>query len=139
MNIKNVNPPTFQNTKFVNPTPIPQNNITPQNNKKSFFSNEIDKSRFNDLNLGFLILYISIVVIGIISILIFFSLGIVYLNNVSKLEKTQSNYCYTFSCLCESENVGPPCYGFAKRNVGENFSCSNAPNSIVDKNGKLIS
>lgn len=75
----------------------------------------------------------------IIVIIILIVLGIVYNNELSTCENTQSAFCYSIQCPCDNQS-SPPCFGYAKRPGPQNdqWYCSNAELTLVDNDGNPI-
>jgi hypothetical protein len=73
----------------------------------------------------------------IISVIVVF--GFSYKNELTICETKQSPFCYQIKCPCQTDD-DTPCGGYAKMpgdNPGQ-WYCSNAPNTLVDDNGKII-
>ena len=87
------------------------------------------------------------IVINVIMVLVIISLiilGLTYSNDLRVCENKQSPFCYTIQCPCDEnegqQNVGP-CFGYAKMPAGSpgRWYCSNAPLTMVDDNGNIVS
>jgi len=92
---------------------------------------------FNDTNYIFYTVYGIIFFFLIAGIIVMISLTIYYSSQLSTLESNQSPSCYSIYCPCDKE-TNAPCYGYASRKVDSNFQCSNAPNTLIQPNGKPV-
>ena len=50
----------------------------------------------------------------------------------------ESKFCYMITCPCDGSSG--PCHGYAKRagDISGSWHCSNAPNTLVDDEGKPL-
>ena len=96
-----------------------------------------EKFSFNDLSTGLIIFYSIMFLLCVTGIIIFLIVGFIFQNNLKKAESNQSQYCYIITCPCSNSDE-KPCGAYAKRKVGDNWSCSNAPNIIVNDNGEPV-
>lgn len=83
------------------------------------------------------------IIINIIMILVIIGLviaGFIYNQDLQTCETKQSPFCYTIQCPCDDQSSGP-CFGYAKMPgpTSGKWYCSNAPLTLVDNSGNIIS
>jgi hypothetical protein len=88
--------------------------------------------------IGFIINGVMLVLIAIIIII-----GVSFNSTLKTCETSQSYFCLTMQCPCDSSGVGvaePPCFGYAKRPAEKDgqWYCSNAPLTVVDNSGNIV-
>lgn len=88
--------------------------------------------RGSDWVLIFMNIFAALAIVFIVLI------GLSYQRSLTICETNPSELCYNIHCPCSEDSQGP-CFGFAKRSVGENrWVCINSPLTVVDNQGKKV-
>ena len=76
----------------------------------------------------------------LIFIIVILFIGLSYRSQLETCENKQSPYCYTVQCPCDLESAAP-CFGYAKQpgETSGTWYCSDAPYTLVDNNGNVVS
>jgi len=85
-----------------------------------------------------LIVWLVIYALMIVLIIILLTFSVHLTSQLAVCTNSQSPFCLTVSCPCNTNAA--PCFGYSQRNGPREgtWYCSNAPDTLVDAQGKPV-